>query len=984
MKSESKTVESQRSPLAAGSGMRNEGGGLPTLADADDGLFVAVPAPAPTTSAPIEPARSPSRRPKAPALRSNLDEISPGIVTGWAADYDRLDQRIEIEVLVDGNLVARGVADIFRVDLPSAGAGDGKHAFSIDLPLHLIDGRAHVVDVRDASTGESLANSPRTIEARVTAAYDVRLDGGALAGWARLPGLYGGVLAIQALEGTRTVAIGSAIPAEGDLDRFDFRLNLPNDLFDGQAHALSVVAKDPSVLLAQVALIVPGSLTPTDALQKYARDGLAFSLSAVPALRYNTLATCIASLHRNAPSKELAAELAQTIHCHATLVRGPSDTDRDFAPLKFPKWPSPRASIVIPVHNKFSVTYHCLASLLLARDRATFEVILVDDGSSDASTRIPELISGVTYVRNETAQGFVLACNRGGALVRGEYIVMLNNDTEVTAGWLEELLWPFEHFSGVGMTGAKLLYPDGRLQEAGGVVWNNGEPWNYGRNANAHDPRYNYSRQADYISGACIVLPTALWKSLGGFDEIFVPAYFEDTDLAFRVRAKGLKTVYAPMSQVIHYEGVSSGTSTASGMKRFQEVNRPKFRERWASSCRHHGKVGVDLELNKDRNVQLRALVLDMEVPQPDKNAGSYAAVQELQMLQALGFKCTFVPINMAWLAHYTENLQRMGVECIHAPFASSMASVIEQRGKEFDLIYITRYNVAERCLDAIAEHAPQAKVVLNNADLHFLRELRAGLAAGSRETIERALETRDRELSVMRAVDLVLSYTDVEKAVILSHNLDATAIARCPWVADVTAHVPSYETRVDIAFLGSYNHHPNAEAVEWFAQNVMPRLRDVLPEVRLRVYGSNVPASLARLADKDDRIVIEGWVPSVDVVYDRCRVLVAPLRSGAGIKGKVIGALAHGLPCVLSPIAAEGIPIGDGVEAFIADAPQAWVDAIVRLYADAATWTAMSRHAQTCARRHFGFEQGVQQMQEALRQAEIFTTTDNPTLASR
>jgi len=245
-------------------------------------------------------------------------------------------------------------------------------------------------------------------------------------------------------------------------------------------------------------------------------------------------------------------------------------------------------------------------------------------------------------------------------------------------------------------------------------------------------------------------------------------------------------------------------------------------------------------------------------------------------------------------------------------------------------------------------------------------------------------VQTRDSELAVMRGVDLVLSYTDVEKAVIMSHNLDSTVVARCPWVADVVSHVPGFEARADIAFLGSYNHHPNAEAVEWFAQKVMPLLRDVLPAARFLVYGSNVPKSLTKLAELDERVRIEGWVPSVTTVYDRCRVFVAPLRSGAGIKGKVIGALAHGVPCVLSPMAAEGIPIGDGVEACVAGEPQAWVDAIIKLYNDAAAWLAMSQHAQACVQRHFGFRKGVQQMQEALRQAEIFTTTENATLAPR
>jgi len=929
--------------------------------------------PAPTTVAAAEP-----------ALRGMFDRIELGRVCGWAVRGDDPQQRVEVEVLADGALAARGLADAFRGDLLQAGIGDGRHAFWIELPAALFDGKPHRIEVRDVATGTVLTGSPRKLTGLVAEAVDLTLDGAALAGTARLPGHDGSDLQVLVLEGSTPVARGVGTALAADPQTLRMRVPLPVELFDGRPHAFTLRTEDAPWLLGQTALVMPAALTPAEALQQHTRTGLRPALANLPGLRYDALAAGLAALPRDGDLATLGTTLAQLVHCHATLVRGADDAQRDFAPLRFPRVEAPQVSIVIPVHNKFAVTYHCLASLLLAPNRASFEVILVDDGSSDASTRIPELIEGIAYVRHDAAQGFIRACNAGGTLARGEYIVMLNNDTEVTAGWLDELLWPFAHFDAVGMTGAKLLYPDGLLQEAGGIVWASGDPWNYGRRANPNDPRYNYTRQVDYISGACIMLPTALWRELGGFDEAFVPAYFEDTDLAFRVRDRELKTVYAPLSQVVHYEGVSSGTSTSSGTKRFQEINRPKFKKRWVTACRGNGRIGVDVELNKDRNVELRALVLDSETPQPDQNAGSYAAVQELRLLQALGFKCTFAPMNLAWLGHYTEQLQRMGVECLHAPYAASLKALIEQRGSEFDLVYITRYNVAEQCIDAIRQHAPQAKLVLNNADLHFLRELRAGIAANDRDTINAAVRTREKELAVMRKVDLVLSYTDVERAVIQSHNLDSTLVARCPWVTDVATRVPGFEPRADIAFLGSYKHHPNAEAVEWFVEHVLPPLREALPEARLRVYGSNPTAALRKLAERDERIVIEGWVPTVDAVYDHCRVFIAPLQSGAGIKGKVIGAMAHGVPCVLSPVAAEGIAVGNGVDASVAAKPEEWVAAIAALYRDADAWSAMSRHALAFAARHYGFDQAVTTMQEALQLVGLATGTDHRTLACR
>jgi O-antigen biosynthesis protein len=288
-------------------------------------------------------------------------------------------------------------------------------------------------------------------------------------------------------------------------------------------------------------------------------------------------------------------------------------------------------------------------------------------------------VPGVRFFRHEKAQGFIRSCNDGAKTARGAYVLMLNNDTEVSSGWIDELLYVFEHFNDVGMAGAKLLYPNGQLQEAGGIVWNNGDPWNYGREGNPREPRYNYTRQVDYLSGACVMLRKALWDELRGFDERYVPAYFEDADLAFRVRERGLKTFYTPFSQVIHFEGISSGKSVTSGAKRFQEVNRPKFKARWSRAFKNNGAIGRDPDLNKDRNIRFRALVIDFTTPQPDRDAGSYAAVQEIRLLQSLGFKVTFVPDNLAYLAKPTEDLQRTGVECIYAPFEIGRASCRER-----------------------------------------------------------------------------------------------------------------------------------------------------------------------------------------------------------------------------------------------------------------------------------------------------------------
>lgn len=943
----------------------------------------------------------------------NFDGLWGLEAKGWLYDPRNPNARLTIEVLIGDTAIARGVADELRPDLLKQGIGDGRHAFRISLPDSLCDGVEHFVHIREATSGQVLPSSPRRLLIeRAVSGYVDGLNGSGIIGWARHDALPNRHLKLAVREQGKVLGHAVADQERAGVGAHGFWFPLPDEVLDGRLHVFSVDVVDPPSTLGEVAVITPFVLTPESHLKRASKHRHRAYLSPSAGFRYESLRRQLKHLAAAVDDDDdsIAGKLRELLDEHDYLVSGmenfrsdvvspaaiagapngaarrpetPTDLGQRLPEITLPSPTDPLVSIVIPVHNKVAMSFHCLASLNLAPNEASFEVIVVDDGSSDETLYLDQVCKGLRIIRNETAQGFVRACNRGAAAARGEYIVLLNNDTEVTAGWLDALLDPFRRFDRVGLTGSKLIYPTGQLQEAGGIVWGTGDPWNYGRNGNPQDPRYNYVRQVDYLSGASIMLPKALWDRLGGFDLDFAPAYYEDTDLAFRVRAAGYRTVYTPFSQVIHFEGVSSGTSTSSGMKRFQEINKPKFRRRWASAFEGNGIPGKkNVETVKDRGVRHRALVIDHQTPEPDVDAGSYAAMQEMRLLQSLGFKVTFMPRNLAYSGRYTEELQRNGIETVYAPFYLSMRDFLEKRGSEFDLFYITRYYVAESCVDDIRRYAPHGKILLCNADLHFLRELRAALLSKDQAQLESAIKTRDDELAVMRKVDLVLSYNDTEHSVIISHNLTSSRVARCPWVAESVREVPGFKERAHVAFLGGFRHPPNAEAVEYFVTDVMPLLRQRLPGVEFRVYGSHVPDSIKTLAG--DGVVIEGYVDDVADVYDSCRVFTAPLLHGAGIKGKVAAALARGVPCVLSPVAVEGMSVRDGVEVRVARRPEEWADAIAELYEDQQRWEAMQRAAWAFAESQFSFETAHQTMREALEAAGVFVGDSIECLAFR
>ena len=366
------------------------------------------------------------------------------------------------------------------------------------------------------------------------------------------------------------------------------------------------------------------------------------------------------------------------------------------APLHFQLSDRPDVSVIIPVYNKFSYTYECLKSIHESMSERSFEIIIADDCSND-ETLLSVLVftGGVRIVRNPTNLGFVRTCNAGAAVAKGKYLFFLNNDTLVKEGWLDELVETFEQVPNVGIAGSRLLFENGTLQEAGGIIWRLGDGWNWGRERDPTEPSFCYLRDVDWVSGAALMIERTMFRELSGFDELYAPGYYEDTDLAFRVRARGKRVVMQPASQIVHLEGVSAGTDTSGpGMKRFQVINHAKFYQRWKDTLITHRFNGKQPELEAERFVRRRAYFIDDTVPTPDQDAGSNAAFEHMRGLMELGYKVTFLPAdNMSKIDPYTGQLQKIGIECLYHPFYWSVEEVFRKAASKPDIVYLHRYS---------------------------------------------------------------------------------------------------------------------------------------------------------------------------------------------------------------------------------------------------------------------------------------------------
>lgn len=627
-----------------------------------------------------------------------------------------------------------------------------------------------------------------------------------------------------------------------------------------------------------------------------------------------------------------------------------------FAAFAVPHSATPQVTVVIPVYNQIAHTLACLRALAAHPPALGIEIVVVDDGSSDATaTNLPH-VQGLHYHQRARNGGFIAACNDGIGLARGDYVVLLNNDTVPQPGWLDRLIGTFTAHPSAGLVGAQLVYPDGRLQESGGVVFGDGSAWSYGRFESAEDPRYAYVRQMDYCSGAAIALPRALLQTLGGLDRRYMPAYYEDTDLAFAVRAAGHSVLVQPASMVVHDEGTSNGTDTRTGVKAYQVRNRSVFAEKWQQVLQAQLPVGSVPDPASLHRHQRQVLILDECVPQPDRDSGSLRQFNLIRLLCAEGAHVVFVPTRREHAGRHTQALQQLGVEVWYAPFLEGIGTWLRTHGPRFSAVLLVRHHVAHACLPLLKRYAPQARTLFDTVDLHYLRERRGAELAGDANLLRSAERTRLRELEIMAATDVTVLVSAAEQAQL---HADAPQIrtALLSNLHEVAGSGQPFAQRRDLVFVGGFRHPPNVDAVQWFISAIFPLVRAQLPDVVFHCIGADVPAALQLLADETPGVQLHGYVPDLVPYMDTLRIAVAPLRFGAGVKGKINLSMAHGQPVVGTTCAVEGMHLHDGEDVCVADEADAFAAAIVRLYQDAALWQRLADNGLRNVAQHFSLD---------------------------
>ena len=602
----------------------------------------------------------------------------------------------------------------------------------------------------------------------------------------------------------------------------------------------------------------------------------------------------------------------------------------------------PLTSIIIPVYNNIELTRRCIHSIYKIKSRSPFEIIVVDDCSpSDDYKTLLSDFPEVRLIRNEKNSGFLLTVNRGAKEAKGEYILILNNDTEVVPGWLDELTCAMSKHPEAGMIGSQLIHlGTGTLQESGNLICKNGDMLPLGRGESPDHPQFNYFREVDFVSAASIILRKKVFvDEMDGFDRIYVPAYFEDPDLGLRLKQKGYKNYVCPLSRVLHQEMASYGDALDDKCAR----NRAVFMDRWRDYLAENA-LYADREEPKQclKFPKPRIMYIDAEFPMADRGSGGMDAIFFMEYMIKRGYDVVFHgEYTPGIVPKYTSILLRMGVECVCQP-QRKIWEYLPAAGWSFSYIFVSRIYQA-RCFDWLLKlHCPQAGYIFDTVDVHFVREqLEADLK--NDDTLRKlAADTKKYELAAAEAADATIVISSDEKK-LLENEYHLTNVYHIPQARELFGLAPNPNRRGAV-FIGSA-HPPNLDGLRHFHDDILPLLPK---DFKLTIIGEALKMMIGKSDEYKDLLKCPqfnfvGFVQDLGTELNNAKITIAPLRYGAGTKGKVASSMSYGVPCVSSAFGTEGTGMVHNENIMIAKTPEEFADYIQQLFNDEVLWKKIS-----------------------------------------
>ncbi len=600
----------------------------------------------------------------------------------------------------------------------------------------------------------------------------------------------------------------------------------------------------------------------------------------------------------------------------------------------------PDLSVVVVLFNQAGLSLRTLQALADQRG-VQFETIIIDNASGDNTAQLLERTGGATVVRNAGNVGFLHAARQGAALATGRYLAFLNSDALLQEGALAAALNAMQADPGIGALGGRVVLTDGGLQEAGNVIFSNGLAVGIGRDEDPFGHAARARRSTDYVSGVFLVTPLAVWRKLGGFDETFAPAYYEDTDYCLRVWQAGLRVVYEPTVLLEHLEW---GSATGDSARVLIEHNRDVFLHRYSEWLQHQPVLApqpLDGDMwrsPEDRPRRARILFIDNEVPHMFKGGGLPRARVMLQAIK--DWPVTFFPL---WVPHddwrAVHATVPQGIEVALGHGMAGLEEFLERRQGVYNVLVVSRPPNL-KALQPLRSRRPDLfagmRLVYDAEALFASREIAMAAvqgrplthaAAHDRISAEIALAADASDVLVVSSRDARHFETAGHRTHVLSHSIT------------VRRNAPGPGHRSGLLFVGALHPNtPNEDGLLWFIDEVMPllRLRMARPPV-LSVVGVCTSHRVAAMAGSDINIL--GPQNLLEPCYDAARVFVAPVRFAGGVPAKVIEAVAGGVPTVASALLVRQLGWRDGMDIRSAKDAQAFASGIAALLGDDDAW---------------------------------------------
>lgn len=619
--------------------------------------------------------------------------------------------------------------------------------------------------------------------------------------------------------------------------------------------------------------------------------------------------------------------------------------------LRLPAAPEPDISILLVLYNQAELTYACLEAIAvcLSASRISAEVLILDNGSADRTGEMLLRVEGVRLVYSPTNLHFLRGVNLLAKEAAGRHLLLLNNDAFLLPGSLEAALAVVEAAGDVGAVGGRILLPDGSLQEAGSYIARDGNPQGYLRGAAATAPEAMFRRNVDYCSGAFLLTPRAIWERLGGFDERYAPAYFEETDYCVRLHEHGLRVVYDPDVVIQHVE-FGSSASSASAIA-LQERNGTIFRERhaaWIASRPPPGQEHV-LALRRASRAPYTVLIIDDSVPHPLLGAGFPRANDLVHAVLAAGADVTLFPMQRS-----EESWRRIReavppeVEVLADRGLAQLPNLLAERRGHYDAVLVSRPHNMKELRAALARDPGLlggAALIYDAEAVFAAREVLQRRLAGEVVDAAEAERLIAAEIQLAAGADAVITVSAAEKAL-----FDTAGVKRVQVLGHAVPLAPTpsgHAARHGFFFVGSVaeDASPNADSLRWFAAEVLPLIRRELgPSARLQVAGIVNAGSV--LALDGDALELLGTVSDLSPLADSAVAMVVPTRFAAGIPHKAHQAAALGIPMVTTGLIADQLRWQPGRDLLVGNDAASFAAGCIRLCRDAELWSSVRNAA--------------------------------------